>query len=82
MTCIKFVKSLRFLSGRVSEIWESIIIIVLSVGVGLRDEHTLMMLESRVLMKIYRPKREEVNGYRRKFHNKGLHDCTHQMLFG
>jgi len=56
MTCLKFVKIIRFLSGRVSEIWESIL---LSFGVGLRDEHTLMMLESRVLMKIYIPKREE-----------------------
>jgi hypothetical protein len=36
--------------------------ILLPVCVGLREEHALMMLESRVLRKIHGPKREEVNG--------------------
>jgi hypothetical protein len=49
---------------------------------GLRDELTLMILESRVLMKIYTPKRVEINVDRRKFHNKGLRGYTHQVLFG
>jgi len=41
-----------------------------------------MMLESRVLMEMYRPKGEEVKGDRRKFQNKRLHVCAHQLLFG
>jgi hypothetical protein len=39
-------------------------ILELSVYVGLRAEHMLMMLESRVLRKVYGLKREDVNGNR------------------
>jgi len=34
----------------------------------------LKMFENRVLRKIFRPKRDEVTGYRRKLHEEKLHD--------
>jgi hypothetical protein len=38
------------------------------------EEHRLRVFENRVLRRIFGPKRDEVTGERRKFHNKELHD--------
>jgi hypothetical protein len=40
----------------------------------LREEHSLRVFENRVLRRIFRPKRDEVTGERRKLHNEELHD--------
>jgi hypothetical protein len=40
----------------------------------LREEHRLRMFENRVLRRIFGPKRDEVMGERRKFHNEELHN--------
>jgi hypothetical protein len=39
----------------------------------LREQHRLRVFENRVLMRIFRPKRDEVAGEWRKFHNEDLH---------
>jgi hypothetical protein len=40
----------------------------------LREEHRLRVFVSRVLRKIFGPKRDEVTGEWRKLHKKELHD--------
>jgi hypothetical protein len=40
----------------------------------LREEHSLRAFESRVLKRIFGPKRDEVTGEWRKLHNEELHD--------
>jgi hypothetical protein len=40
----------------------------------LREEHRLRVFENRVLRRIFGPKRDEVMGERRKFHNGELHN--------
>jgi hypothetical protein len=40
----------------------------------LREERKLRVFESRVLRKLFGPKRDEVTGYWRKLHNEGLND--------
>jgi hypothetical protein len=40
----------------------------------LREEHTLTVFESRVLRRIFGPKRDEVMGEWRKLHNEKLRD--------
>jgi hypothetical protein len=40
----------------------------------LREERRLRVFENRVLRRIFGPKREEVTGVWRKFHNEELHD--------
>jgi hypothetical protein len=40
----------------------------------LREEHRLRVFESRVLRRIFGPKRDEVTGGWRKLHNEDLHD--------
>jgi hypothetical protein len=40
----------------------------------LREERRLRVFESRVLRKIFGPKRDEVTGEWRKLHNEELHD--------
>jgi hypothetical protein len=42
--------------------------------VTLREEHRLRVFESKVLRRIFGPKRDEVTGEWRKLHNKELHD--------
>jgi hypothetical protein len=39
----------------------------------LREEHRLRVFESRVLRRIFGPKRDEVTGEWRKLHNEELH---------
>jgi hypothetical protein len=39
-----------------------------------REEHRLRVFESRVLRRIFGPKRDEVTGERRKLYNEGLHN--------
>jgi hypothetical protein len=39
----------------------------------LREEHRVKVFESRVLRRIFGPKRDEVKGEWRKLHNKELH---------
>jgi hypothetical protein len=41
--------------------------------VTLREEHRLRVFESRVLRRIFGPKREEVMGGWRRLHNEELH---------
>jgi hypothetical protein len=40
----------------------------------LREKYRLGMFESRVLRRIFGPKRDEVTGKLRKLHNEELHD--------
>jgi hypothetical protein len=40
----------------------------------LREELRVMVLENRVLRRIFGPKRDEVTGEWRKLHNEGLND--------
>jgi hypothetical protein len=40
----------------------------------LREERSLRIFENRVLRRIFEPKRDEVTGKWRKFHNEELHD--------
>jgi hypothetical protein len=40
----------------------------------LREELRLRVFENRVLRRIFRPKRDEVTGDRRKLHNEELHN--------
>jgi hypothetical protein len=40
----------------------------------LREEHRLRVIESRVLRRIFGPKRDEVTGGWRKLHNEELHN--------
>jgi hypothetical protein len=40
----------------------------------LREEHRLMVIENRVLRRIFGPKRDEVKGEWRKLHNEELRD--------
>jgi hypothetical protein len=40
----------------------------------LREEHTLRVLENRVLRRIFRPRRGEMTGEWRKLHNEELRD--------
>jgi hypothetical protein len=59
-------------------IYKSIILPVALYGcetwcLALRDEHRLRVLESRVLRRIFGPKRDEVTGSWRKLHNE-LHN--------
>jgi hypothetical protein len=42
-------------------------------SVTLRAEHRLKLFENRVLRRIFRPKRDEVTGERRKLHSEELH---------
>jgi hypothetical protein len=44
----------------------------------LREEHRLRVLENRVLRKIFGPKRDEVTGEWRRFHNEKLHESGDQ----
>jgi hypothetical protein len=41
---------------------------------GIEEEHGLMVFESRVLRRIFGPKRDEVTGEWRKLHNEELND--------
>jgi hypothetical protein len=43
-------------------------------SLSLREEHRLRVFENRVLRRIFGPKREEVTGEWRKFHNEELRD--------
>jgi len=40
----------------------------------MREEHRLRVFESRVLKKIFGPKRDEVTGHWRRLHNEKLYD--------
>jgi hypothetical protein len=40
----------------------------------LREEHRLRVFQNRILRRIFGPKRDEVTGEWRKFHNKELHN--------
>jgi len=47
-----------------------------SWSVTLREEHRLRALESRVLRRVFGPKRNEVTGEWRRLHNEELHDLN------
>jgi hypothetical protein len=60
-------------------IYKTILLLVILYGceiwsIILREEQRLRMFESRVLRRIFGPKRNEVRGEWRKLHNKELHD--------
>jgi hypothetical protein len=44
------------------------------LGLTLREEHRLRVFENRVLRRIFGPKRNEVTGEWRKWHNEELHN--------
>jgi hypothetical protein len=44
------------------------------LALTLREEHRLRVFENKVLRRIFGPKRNEVSGEWRKFHNEELHD--------
>jgi hypothetical protein len=70
--------SSRLLSGNVKvKIYKNIILPVVLYGcetwsLTLREEHRLRVFESRVLRRIFGPKRDEVTGEWRKLHNEEL----------
>jgi hypothetical protein len=43
-------------------------------SITLREEHRLRLFESRVMRRIFGPKREEVAGSWRRLHNEELHN--------
>jgi hypothetical protein len=51
-------------------------------SLALREEHRLRVSENRVLGRIFRPKRDEVTGGRRKVHNEELHNlyCSSSII--
>jgi hypothetical protein len=60
-------------------IYKTIILPVVLYGcetwsLTLREEHRLRVFENRMLRGIFGPKRDEVTGEWRKFHNEELHD--------
>jgi hypothetical protein len=73
------VLSSRLLSRNVKvKIYKTILLIVVLYGcetwsLTLREEHRLRVFENRVL-RIFGPKRDEVMGEWRKFHNEVLHN--------
>jgi hypothetical protein len=72
--------SSRLLSRNVKvKIYKTIILPVALYGcetwsLTLREEHRLRVLENRVLRRIFGPKRDEVTGEWRKFHNEEHHN--------
>jgi hypothetical protein len=61
------------------KIYKTIILAVLLYGretwsLTLRDEHRLRVFETRVLRRIFGPKRDYVTGEWRKLHNEELHN--------
>jgi hypothetical protein len=53
------------------------------VKLTLREESRLRVLESKVLRRIFGPKRDEVTGEWRKLHNEEHNDLyLHQIFFG
>jgi hypothetical protein len=61
------------------KIYKTIILPVVLYGceawsLTLREEHRLRVSENRVLTRIFGPKRDEVTGKWRKFHNEELHN--------
>jgi hypothetical protein len=48
----------------------------------LRKEHTLRVLENRMLRGIFRLKRDEVTGEWRRLHKEELVCTDHKILFG
>ena len=79
---LSFVQNLssRLLSKHLKiKIYRTIILPVVLYGceiwsLMLREEHRLRLLENRVLMRIFGPKRDEVTGEWRKLHNEELND--------
>jgi hypothetical protein len=71
--------SSRLLSREVKvKIYKTIILPVVLYGcetwsLTLREEHRLWVFESRVLRRIFGPRRDEVTGEWRKLHNEELH---------
>jgi hypothetical protein len=45
----------------------------------LKEEHTLMVFENRVLRRIFGQKRDEIIGDWRKLHNEEIHNFHHQI---
>jgi hypothetical protein len=76
---VRSLSSSRLLSRNVKvKIYKTIILPVVLYGreiwsVTLREEHRLKVFESRVLRRIYGPKRDEVTEEWRKLHNEELH---------
>jgi hypothetical protein len=54
-------------------LWHIVLYGCESWSLTLREEHRLSVFESRVLRRIFRPKRDEVTGEFRKLHNEELH---------
>jgi hypothetical protein len=46
----------------------------------LREEHRVIVLENRVLRRIFGPKRDDVMGEWRKLHNESFIICTHPQI--
>jgi hypothetical protein len=44
------------------------------LGLALREEHTLRVIDNRVLRSIFGPKKDEVTGEWRKLHSEELHN--------
>jgi hypothetical protein len=54
-------------------LWHIVLYGCESWSLTLREEHRLRVFESRVLRRIFGPKRDEVTGEFRKLHNEELH---------
>jgi hypothetical protein len=72
--------SSRLLSTNVKvKIYKTIILPVVLYGretwsLTLKEKHRVRVFENRVLIRIFRPKRDEVTGEWRKLHNEELHN--------
>jgi hypothetical protein len=49
-------------------------------SLAVREEHRLMVFGSRVLRRIFGPKRDEVTGELRKLHYEELNDCIADQI--
>jgi hypothetical protein len=77
---VQNLSSSRLLSKNIKiRIYKAVVLSVVLCGcetwsLTLREEHTLRMLENRVLRKIFGQKRDEVTGGWSKLHNEELHN--------
>jgi hypothetical protein len=68
------------------KIYRTIISLVLygcgTWSLALREKSRMRVFKSRVLGRVFGPKREKVTGEWRRLHKNELYDCTNRILFG
>jgi hypothetical protein len=72
---------MKFDIDHVSRILKKYRLACFTWSLTLREERKLRVFENRVFRKIFRPKRDEVTGERRKLHSEELHDlCSRPTI--